>query len=155
VIGGACALIALMIMNRKWTPPASAQPYLTDIQNAEYQYNMPKYLLARLLHQESHYRDDIIFGDLKSSAGAVGIAQIVPRWHPNVDPTNPTESIYYAAKFLTKLKERFGSWDIALAGYNWGPTAVSKAIHAHGDKWLEHAPEETQNYVSDIWGDVA
>lgn len=139
----------------KWTPPEAAQPYLSHIQAAEYQHGMPPYLLARLLYQESRYRQDIISGRTQSSAGAVGIAQIVPRWHPDVDPTDPVASIYYAAGYLAQQHKQFDSWKLALAAYNWGPTAVNNALKQHGSKWLKHAPVETQNYVDDILGDVA
>lgn len=151
-IGGA----ALYFMTRtKWTPPAEAKPYLADIMAAEYSHNMPKYLLARLLYQESHFRADIISGETTSGAGAIGIAQIVPRWHPDVNPLNVKESIEYAADYLTKLKNQFGDWETALAAYNWGQGNVNNAMKANGYKWLASAPTETQNYVSQIWGDVA
>lgn len=142
------------MMKRKWTPPEAAQPYLSDIMAAEYQYDLPRYLLARLLYQESRYRTDIISGATQSSAGAVGIAQIVPRWHPTVNALDPVSSIYYAASYLARLENRFGDWKTALAAYNWGPTAVSNAIKQYGEKWLKQAPVETQNYVKEIWGDV-
>ena len=152
----ALGAVALYFMTKqKWTPPAAAQPYLADIMAAEYQNGMPKYLLARLLYQESRYRKDIITGEVKSSAGAVGIAQIVPKWHPDAEPENPTKSIYYAANYLTKLKNRFGDWQTALAAYNWGQGNVNNAMKARGYEWLSYAPKETQNYVSEIWGDVA
>ncbi len=152
----ALAAVALYFMTRpKWTPPDTATPYLSDIIEAEYKNGMPSYLLARLLYQESRYRADIISGDTKSSAGAVGIAQIVPRWHPNVDPLNASASIAYAGQYLTSLKNRFGDWKTALAAYNWGQGNVNNAMKEHGYKWLEHAPTETQNYVSQIWGDIA
>jgi soluble lytic murein transglycosylase-like protein len=152
VIGG----VALYFMTRtKWTPPAAAQPYLADIMAAEYQNGMPRYLLARLLYQESRYRQDIITGKTTSAAGAVGIAQIVPKWHPDVNPLNVSESIYYAAKYLTKLKNQFGDWETALAAYNWGQGNVNNAMKGNGYKWLASAPTETQNYVSEIWGVVA
>ena len=152
---GTLAAVALYFMTRtKWTPPSSAEPYLADIMAAEYRHNMPKYLLARLLYQESRYRQDIIKGDTVSGAGAVGIAQIVPRWHPTVEPRNPIASIHYAAQYLTKQKERFNSWETALAAYNWGPGNVSKARKQHGGRWLDKAPKETRNYVSQIGQDT-
>jgi len=144
----------LMMSQNAWTPPAAATPYLADIAAAEYQHGMPKNLMARLLYQESHYRKDIITGQKISSAGAVGIAQIVPRWHPNVDPLDPIAAIHYAAGYLARLKNQFGDWPTALAAYNWGPGNVSEARQDHGYDWLKHAPKETQNYVSQIWGDV-
>lgn len=138
----------------KWVPPASAAPYLDDIKKAELSYSLPENLLARLLYQESRYRPDIISGETQSSAGAVGIAQIVPRWHPTVNALDPVSSIYYAASYLAQLENRFDSWRTALAAYNWGPTAVSNAINQYGSNWLKYAPTETQNYVKEIWGDV-
>ena len=90
-----------------------------------------------------------------SSAGAMGIAQIVPKWHPDVDPLNPTQSIYYAAQYLKNLQKQFGEWRKALAAYNWGPGNLSKAIIKYGDDWLDYAPTETRNYVTQIWGDIS
>lgn len=139
----------------KWVPPASAAPYLDAINKAELKYSLPENLLARLLYQESRYREDIITGAVKSSAGAEGIAQIVPKWHPSVNTLDPFESIEYAAEYLAELKQRFGDWKTALAAYNWGMGNVSRAMQNHGSSWLSYAPKETQNYVSQIWGDIA
>lgn len=138
-----------------WQPPETAKPYLASIRQAEQNHQMPENLLARLIYQESRYRKDIITGKTVSSAGAMGIAQIVPKWHPNVDPLNPEQSIHYAAKYLSQLQKQFGDWPTALAAYNWGPGNVSKAQKRHGRSWLDKAPRETQNYVSQIWDDVA
>ncbi|WP_417551811.1 transglycosylase SLT domain-containing protein [Marinomonas fungiae] len=138
-----------------WELPSSAAPYISEIQYAEYLNGIPSGLLGRLLYQESRFRPDIISGDTKSSAGAVGIAQIVPRWHPDVNPTDPYASIRYAGSYLAKLKSQFGDWETALAAYNWGWGNVTNAKQEYGSNWLSHAPTETQNYVSQIWGDIA
>lgn len=141
--------------NYRWQPPETAKPYLSNIRQAEKYHRMPENLLARLIYQESRYRKDIITGKTVSSAGAMGIAQIVPKWHPDVDPLNPEQSIHYAAKYLSQLQRQFGDWPTALAAYNWGPGNVSNAQKKHGRSWLNKAPRETQNYVGQIWGDVA
>ncbi len=146
---------AFVIKKAKWVPPASAAPYLDSINKAELKYSLPENLLARLLYQESHYRPDIITGALNSSAGAQGIAQIVPKWHPSVNPLDPFASIDYAAEYLAELKQRFGDWGTALAAYNWGMGNVGRAKDNHGASWLSYAPEETQNYVKQITADVA
>lgn len=138
----------------KWTPPESARQYLPTVYDAERAYSLPRNLLARLLYQESRYRQDIITGATASPAGALGIAQIVPKWHPEVDPLNPEQAIWYAAKYLRENYDRFGSWDKALAAYNWGPTAVAKALRKYGEQWRDHLPDETANYVSQIGADV-
>lgn len=157
VLAGLIAGVYFMT-RKKWVPPEEAVPYLADIAAAERLYGLPKNLLARLLYQESHYRPDIITGETKSRVGALGIAQIVPRWHPDAQPLNPQHSIYYAAKYLSGLKKTFGNWETALAAYNWGQGNVRDAQAEHGSRiyqWLPSAPKETRDYVSEIWGDVA
>ena len=139
---------------KSWAAPARANPYAADIAAAELNNGIPNQLLARLIYQESRYRPDIISGETVSSAGALGIAQIVPRWHPDVDPLNPVDSIYYAGAYLRRLFDRFGSWKRALAAYNWGQGNLSKAITKSGDKWIFEVPTETRNYVEQITRDV-
>ncbi|AEH00866.1 lytic transglycosylase domain-containing protein [Lacinutrix sp. 5H-3-7-4] len=65
------------------------------------------------------------------------------------DPIKSTES---AAKYLAKLYEIFGDWDLALAAYNSGPGNVSKAIRRSGgykNYWniRSNLPRETAGYV--------
>lgn len=136
-----------------WLPPQAAQPYLPTVYAAERANGIPHNLLARLLDQESHYRPDIISGATRSSAGAVGIAQLIPRYFPGVDPTNWIESINAAAAYLAKLHAQFGSWPLALAAYDWGPGNLTDSLAAGQDAsaW----PTETQAYVTAITRDVA
>lgn len=145
---------ALVIKKAKWVPPANAAPYLDAINQAELKHSLPENLLARLLYQESHYRQDVITGAVKSPAGAEGIAQIMRKYHPSVEPLDPFASIDYAAEYLAELKQRFGDWETALAAYNWGMGNVGRAKDNHGANWLSYAPEETQNYVKQITADV-
>ena len=136
----------------KWSPPAAAAPYLDALERATRAYGLPPLLLARVAYQESRFRPDIITGATKSSAGAEGIMQIVPRWHPGVDPLDPAAAIDYAAKYLRGLYDRFGSWSLALAAYNWGQGNQSKDLRdgVVGNEW----PAETRAYVRDITTDV-
>ncbi len=65
------------------------------------------------------------------------------------DPIKSTEA---AAKFLSKLYEIFGDWDLALAAYNSGPGNVTKAIRRSGgyqNYWniRHHLPRETAGYL--------
>lgn len=126
--------------------------YAPTIANAEQLYGIPKGLLHRQLYQESRFRTDIITGKTVSSAGALGIAQIIPRWHPDVDPLDPIASINYAARFMRSLYQRFGSWRQALAAYNWGQGNQSKDLRDGivGNEW----PKETRDYVAQITSDV-
>ena len=56
-----------------------------------------------------------------SNAGAVGIAQILPSWHPSVDPTDPRASLDYAARLMRGYLTYFGTYQKALVAYNAGP----------------------------------
>lgn len=154
-LGGAAAAVLWWMSRRPWQPPASAEPYLPTIQAAAGMHGVPYLLLVRLLEQESGFREDVISGETVSSAGAVGIAQLVPRWHPNVDPTDPIESIYYAANYLADLKAAFGSWPLALAAYNYGWGNMRELIEQRGPAWWMFAPDETRTYVAEIISDAA
>ena len=134
------------MISRKW-PGQAPDEYRNAIAAAELREGLPHDLLARLLWQESHYRPEIINGSVASPAGALGIAQIVPRWHPGVDPLDPFASIDYAARYLRDLRRQTGSWKMALAAYNWG---IGNLL---GKGW-NMAPLETRNYVADISGDL-
>lgn len=65
------------------------------------------------------------------------------------DPIKSTEA---AAKYLAKLYQIFGDWDLALAAYNSGPGNVNKAIRRSGgyeNYWnlRPFLPRETAGYV--------
>ncbi len=65
------------------------------------------------------------------------------------DPIKSTEA---SAKYLAKLYEIFGDWDLALAAYNSGPGNVSKAIRRSGgyqNYWnlRPFLPRETAGYL--------
>jgi soluble lytic murein transglycosylase-like protein len=144
----------VMVTTRKWPGEAPAK-YKNHITAAEIREGLPHDLLARLLWQESRFRDDIISGAVVSPAGAMGIAQIVPRWHPGVDPLDPFASIDYAARYLRDLRLQTGSWPLALAAYNWGIGNLNRALNNFGSQnALLSAPKETRNYVADITGDL-
>jgi len=131
-----------------WPYPRGIE-YKHVFQAAEFQYNIPYGLLARQAWQESRFREDIITGKKMSAANAQGIMQIVPRWHPDVNPLDPVASIMYAAKYDTELYRAFGTWELALAAYNWGPSNVANAKHKRS-VW----PIETIKYASEILADA-
>jgi membrane-bound lytic murein transglycosylase D len=64
------------------------------------------------------------------------------------DPEKSTEA---AVKYLKKLYERFGSWELAMAGYNAGPGRVNSAIRRSGtnDYWKlqNYLQRETRSYI--------
>ena len=99
-------------------------------------------LFCRQINQESGWNPKA-----ESLAGAQGIAQVVPRWHPEViDPYDPFESLDWAAKTMAGYIANYGGWALALAAYNAGAPTVDRL----GDAVFEI--DETRRYIRAILG---
>lgn len=94
----------------------------------------------------------------KSPAGAMGEYQFMPATAKayNVDPTDddPTDDRAGARALLQDELKALGSLELALAAYNAGRPAVTRAIKKAGSKeWAKVAkylPEETRLYVPKV-----
>lgn len=109
----------------------------------EKSYAMPTGFLEAVADRESRFRHDIISGETKGGSGEEGIMQLIPRYHlaSFAERTDPYVAIPYAAQFLAKMYMEFGTWDEALAGYNWGPTVLRTS-------GLQAAPAVTKEYIA-------
>jgi hypothetical protein len=142
----------------------SSSPYAANLQQI-YDSENPEFLdlINRQFQQESgNQQFDANGQPITSSAGAVGIAQVMPDtgpeaaklagvpWDENAyhnDPAyNKLIGIAYMAEQLRKYR---GDVARALAAYNAGPGRVDDAL-ALGDDWLSHLPDETQDYVGKV-----
>lgn len=98
-------------------------------------------IFSRQIQQESGFNPGAY-----NPSGATGIAQIMPQYHPGVDPSDPHASLDYAAQLMRQNLDRYnGDYPTALAAYNAGPGAVAQ----YGG--VPPFPE-TQRYVSAIMG---
>ena len=63
-----------------------------------------------------------------SHVGAIGLGQLMPGTAAmlGVDPTDMRQNLDGSARYMLMLLDRFGSKELALAGYNAGPEAVAK-----------------------------
>jgi hypothetical protein len=98
-------------------------------------------IFERQIQQESGFNPNA-----ESGAGAIGIAQIVPAFHPSVDPRDPEASLDYAAQWMADLLRTYsGRYDLALSAYNAGPGNVAE---------FGGVPpfEETRRYLTVILG---
>ncbi len=113
-------------------------------------------LFERQIQQESGFNPEAY----NKRSGATGIAQIIRRFHPDVDPTDPFASLDYAANLMARKLARYKDkpnphW-YALASYNWGPGHVEGYVETNGEvipPWsgkFEDLPEETQTYINVI-----
>ena len=108
---------------------------------------VPPALLYAVAKVESNLR-----ADAESEAGARGLLQLMPATGRslalNID--EPVTNVLAGARYLRQLLDRFGSSDLALASYNAGPTAVTRAGGAPSIA--------VQRYVANVnrqWNSVA
>jgi membrane-bound lytic murein transglycosylase D len=98
-----------------------------------------------------------------SWAAASGLWQFIPgtgaryglRRTAHVDERNSfDEATRASARYLKFLFNRYGNWELAMAGYNCGEGNVDRAIARSGQRnfWAAYPflPRETRNYVPNI-----
>lgn len=138
-----------------WKNVKAGPTWVPVLNSVESQYGIPADLLARVAYQESHFRPEIIDGTTPSSAGALGLMQLLPKYFTSVQVQTPFTSadtgaqIIEAADLLVKLYNHYNDWGLALAGYNDGQTNID--AYVSGARQL---PTETANYVAQILADV-
>jgi soluble lytic murein transglycosylase-like protein len=103
---------------------ARRREHYEHLQQAACEAGVPFALFDALVAQESRY--DV---RARSSAGAIGLAQLMPataRYLGVANPWDPLQNLRAGARYLRWQYNRFGSWALALAAYNAGPGNVEK-----------------------------
>lgn len=138
-----------------WQNVEEGPTWVPVINQAESAAGIPTNLLARMAYEESRFRQDVITGVTSSSAGALGILQLMPQYFSTVQVSIPFSTsdtvaqITQAAQQLASLHNEFQDWTLAIAGYNAGAGTVQKYLAGTGS-----LPAETQAYVADVIADV-
>jgi hypothetical protein len=81
-------------------------------------------LVVAVIACESSFRPDAV-----GKKGEIGLGQLKPETAAGlgVDPYDPVQNIDGCVRYLRQQLDKFGSLELALAAYNAGPNAVSKA----------------------------
>ncbi|MGG2092755.1 lytic transglycosylase domain-containing protein [Bacillus sp. S13(2024)] len=122
--------------------PSNEGKYADSIQRVSDTYGIPKTLIQKMIEVESDFNPNTV-----SSAGAIGLMQLMPanvKEQGVTNPFSPAESIEGGVKELAGyLKQYNGDLVLALAAYNAGPGNVKK----YGG-----VPpfQETENYIKKI-----
>jgi len=112
-------------------------------------------IFERQIQQESGFSPEVVFGLRRSSAGAEGIAQLMPEYYPGVDRDNPQVALMAGARTMRHYLEVFeGDVRPALASYNAGLARVQSLMANHGANWEQGLPLETKGYLAAIVGDA-
>ena len=127
--------------------------YSTIVKAHAHNYDLNPALLAAVIDEESKFR-----ADAKSSAGAVGLMQLLPATAKGIaihtggskfvtsDLYNPEINVRYGAWYLHHLLQKYGDERLALAAYNAGQQNV--------DTWRAEGKDiqfpETRAYVDKV-----
>jgi len=124
-------------------------PYDDLIYKYAKENGVPPSLFKSQLWEESHLNPGAV-GPMTKYGQAKGIGQLIDSTAKELgvtDPMDAEQNIRGSAKYLRKMYDRYGSWDMALAAYNAGPGNV--------DKYNGVPPfKETRAYVNNILGRV-
>ncbi len=100
-------------------------PYAPEIRAAAVKAGVEPLLLASLVRAESGFRADAV-----SSAGALGLAQLMPANVKSLgvtDAFDPAQNVTAAARYFANNLRLYGRTDLALAAYQAGKGAVAQA----------------------------
>ena len=118
-------------------------------------------LVTSLIRQESRFEPEI-----KSSAGALGLMQVIPPTAKtaakniglsNYSLTKPEDNVNIGTYYLDFTHKRYNNNSmLAVASYNAGPNAVAKWVSRYGlkdvDEFVEKIPyRETKGYVESVF----
>ena len=134
---------------RLWYP----LPYASIVRGHASNYDIDPALLAAVIEQESKFH-----ADAKSSAGAIGLMQLLPDTAKGIaihtggskfvvaDLYDPEINVRYGAWYLHHLLQKYGDEKTALAAYNAGQQNV--------DRWRAQGEgiqfSETRAYVDKV-----
>jgi hypothetical protein len=158
--------LAYYYLGRKNTPPTAAdyrliypRGYEEYIEPLAKEWDLPSWLLYTLVWAESAFKADI-----KSPAGAVGLAQLMPATAEemaqrlklaNPDLTNPAHNLRLGTYYYARLHKRYQDALKAFMAYNAGPTRVrqwTKELARYpAELYTEVLPiAETRKYIRKI-----
>lgn len=148
-------VVTANLISAQWMSSANARKWQPALSNAETAFGIPAGLLARIAYQESRFRQDIIDGTTVSSAGALGLMQLMPQFFDTVQRPTPfsdqdtLDQINQAAALLAANYRTLGDWTAATAAYNAGAGTIHKVLAGNAT-----LPAQTAEYIDQVSADL-
>ena len=128
---------------------APLDPWGAYVAQAATRFQIPTAWIGAVIQAESRGRLTLNGRPITSSAGAMGLMQLMPatwaqmrvRYHLGADPYDPHDNIIAGAGYLRQLYDRYGA-PAFLAAYNAGPGRLDDYLLR--DRRL---PLETRRYI--------
>jgi soluble lytic murein transglycosylase-like protein len=114
-------------------PYTYQDPVVTEIVR---ETGVPIEILNRLIASESSWRPTVTSCIREDGSMDIGLAQInslyldyftLEYMEGALNPLHPVDSLWFAARYLARLKARLGSWEAAVVAYKIGPSRVASA----------------------------
>jgi soluble lytic murein transglycosylase-like protein len=117
-------------------------------------FEIPEPWIAFVMRVESAGQETVGGRPITSSAGAMGLMQIMPntweglrsRYGLGNDPYNPHDNIFAGAAYLRELYQRYGYPNL-FAAYNAGPERLEAYLRG-----ANPLPAETRSYLAKLGG---
>ncbi len=130
-----------VLPHRAKLPHYKAKQYVDLAYEAAWAYDLDPKLILGMMHQESRF-----YEKARSGYGAVGLLQVVPRWHKarfqGSNYTDPRQNIFAGASYLRELLNKVGSTQKAVRLYSGGANAYYAKIHKHRASLVAHLREQ-------------
>jgi hypothetical protein len=123
--------------------PYTSADIQAKVRWAAQQQGVDPALALAMANQESSFNPDAISGK-----GAIGVMQLMPATaaQMKVDPSDVDQNIWGGVAYIKWLQSNYTGSDVekTLWAYNAGPGAMQQGL----------MPKETENYISQITGDI-
>lgn len=144
----ALAAAALVLSSTALADPVDR--WSGDIAQASHRFGIPQSWIRRVIRLESGGRAVVAGVPIVSSAGAMGLMQLMPAtWREmrvslrlGADPFDPHDNILAGAAYLRLMYDRFG-YPGLFAAYNGGPARYARYLGGGGE-----LPLETRAYLA-------
>lgn len=129
-------------------------PYITE---ASQRFDVPDVWVRSVMHVESGGHEFLDGRPITSSAGAMGLMQVMPTTYENMraryglgeDPFDPHNNILAGTAYLHEMYDLYGT-PAFLAAYNAGPRRLDDYLAGRST-----LPDETRRYVAMISPNIA
>lgn len=142
----------------------STNQLISMIQQSAYAWGIdPNTGVEQLRWESGGFNPVYVYGPKTSSAGAMGIAQFIPSTGhaygliSTSDFYNPDKAIPAWAHLMSDLLNSLdGRYDLALAGYNWGPShSQIRSALSSGNSIMNYGiPAQTRTYITNIFSNA-
>ena len=133
-------------------PGTAADPWGPYILAAAKRFSVPQEWIRAVIHQESGGHEYLNGQPITSSAGAMGLMQLMPQTYADMqdryglgsDPYEPHDNIMAGTGYIHILSAKYGA-PAFLAAYNAGPQRLESYLYDG-----RRLPNETTSYVANI-----